>query len=237
MKKILVEYDIRHIWIDTAMSTSDEKEYISRLTKHAEDTVSFLSSKKKSDRERSVCIAFLRCLGISFSIDDVVSVDRDPPDVSFQGANFEIVEDIDEERVRHAEWKDKVEMLKKAETLDEIMEPYKASEPISFSAVTSRITGLLNKKANKYSKGVLKDLDALVYVNLLNRHLDASTKVENINDLIAQGWRSVSMVMPPYGHVYYANESSPDFLLKAQGKTLDNWENLDSLFTLENDPD
>jgi hypothetical protein len=67
-----------------------EKEFLRRLVEEAEDTVDFLSSARKRERERRVCAAFFRCAGVPFSPSDLKCPERDPPDVLFDTAAFEV---------------------------------------------------------------------------------------------------------------------------------------------------
>lgn len=55
-----------------------ETEYLEKLRKHAKDTRAFLSNKMKSERERSVCRAFLRSIGVPFQEQELI-VPTDEP--------------------------------------------------------------------------------------------------------------------------------------------------------------
>ena len=45
----------------------------------------------------------------------------------------------------------------------------------------------------------------------------------SVEDLEAQGWRSVSMVFIPYAVVMTANSTAPDFLRKRVGQIANAW--------------
>jgi hypothetical protein len=77
------------------------KTYISDLVSHTENSIKSSSNNMKLERERSVCAAFLRCLGIDFSVNDIIAQEDDPPDVIFGPARFEIRELYEEGRRRH----------------------------------------------------------------------------------------------------------------------------------------
>ena len=49
-----------------------EREYIDDLVAHAVEADSFFSNHRKPEREKSACVAFLRCIGVGFSLDEVV---------------------------------------------------------------------------------------------------------------------------------------------------------------------
>lgn len=78
-----------------------ERLYLRRLVADAEEAISFFSTARKPERERTVCKAFLRCIGIDFSADEITSIRSDPPDVAFRDGRFEVTEILDENRPRH----------------------------------------------------------------------------------------------------------------------------------------
>ena len=80
-----------------------ESESIRRLRAEAHDTVDMFAYRKR-ELERRVVAAFLRCLGVDFSPDALVTPERDPPDVIFRDARFEVMTAFDEGRRMHADW-------------------------------------------------------------------------------------------------------------------------------------
>jgi Putative endonuclease, protein of unknown function (DUF1780) len=82
-----------------------DSEHLKLLSERAEDTVDFFSNNNKPERERSACAAFLRALGVDFSVADLgsVSIGQDPPDVICHTARFEVCEPLDEGRRQHDE--------------------------------------------------------------------------------------------------------------------------------------
>ncbi len=70
----------------------------------------------------------------------------------------------------------------------------------------------LDKKTRKTANRA--SLDALVYLNLRGRHLSpAPDVIEEDNSAVAQlGWRSVSVLWPPYAVVLCAKPTAPTFL-------------------------
>lgn len=69
-----------------------ETEYLKNLRKHASDTrrVFFGNKAKpidmKSERERSVCRAFLRAIGVAFEEHELIAPSTEPADVAFRTA-------------------------------------------------------------------------------------------------------------------------------------------------------
>jgi hypothetical protein len=84
----------------------------------------------------------------------------------------------------------------------------------------------LGRKASRYGTGVCSQLDALIYLDLKGQHLwpleDASDG-KSIEQAAAQGWRSVSVLFPPYGSVLCAQDSAPLFLKDVAGQVLAKW--------------
>jgi hypothetical protein len=66
----------------------DEAEYLRKLQEHVVETRRLFSNTMKPERERMVCRAFLRLLGISFCDEEIIASDTEPIDVLFQSASF-----------------------------------------------------------------------------------------------------------------------------------------------------
>jgi hypothetical protein len=209
-----------------------ETEYIDALIAHTEETLRLLSNDEKSKWERMICAAFLRCLGVRFSPANVESPKNDPPDVTFKEANFEVRELLDEGRRRGDEYKEKYEILTKAKNIEDTFLPCKSNTPISYQKLFDIIAIALSGKANHYGRQGCSSLDALVYINLLNRFLDPATRIPTSESLISQGWRSVSFVLIPYSHVIFAKHNAPIFLRSNEGQTKKEWDDPDTFFEL-----
>ena len=212
------------------MTDRAEKEYIEKLVAHAEESLRMLSNKGKSERERMVCAAFLRCLGVSFSSPELIAVENDPPDVKYQQAEFEVLELLDKNRRRGDEFKERYGTLKNAKSLDDTLLAFRSPTPITFQGLFTQLIDALLEKSERYGKEICASLDALILCNLRNRFLDPNSKYPSIESLKKQGWRSVSFVFPPYSHVIFAKDTSPKVLRSNAGKTRMKWKNLDSFF-------
>lgn len=212
----------------------EEFEYIKNLTINADETVHFLSNDMKSERERCACAAFLRCLGVDFLVEDLVSVKKgnDPPDVIFHAAHFEVLEVLDEGRKRHHESKTRAECLKKAKTIEDTLVQSRLRDPLSYAEVFNLITGALAEKSSRYGVKVCAGLDALICIQLQHKFLTPKSPLPSHATLLDQGWRSVSFVMVPYSHVIYAAELAPDFLRVHRGQTRQEWNDSDTFFKL-----
>ena len=211
----------------------NDKHFIDKLSKHADETVAFLSNAQKPDRERMVVRAFLRCIAIAFSDNEIQVGECEPIDVRFRCANFQVMVIIGA-RKPHDAWRQRKILYKSAENVSDLVSPGINPKAISFKEVVKRITHELARKAVKYGATGCASVDALAYVDLPDRFLyppesDSSCREQ----LISQGWRSVSMLFSPYGSVLTARDTSPQFLSDRSGLILNAWKNCDGLF----DPD
>lgn len=209
-----------------------ERDYIRRLADDAHDTVDLLSSRRKGERERCMCAAFLRSLGVGFSPCELIVPKSDPPDVIFRDARFELMIMLDAGREMHADWKALAEQRDTAKSLDELQERHLPSVPMALAEVVNRITAELAQKASRYDTNTRSGLDALVYFNLRGRHLDPGSRADVPVGLRSQGWRSVSFIFPPYSQVLLAAPTAPSFLRECEGSIRCEWGNCDTLFEL-----
>jgi hypothetical protein len=68
------------------MSSNDDT-YLASLRTHAAETRTLFSNPMKPERERMVVRAYLRCLGIPFTEDEIASSNDEPVDVLFGEAD------------------------------------------------------------------------------------------------------------------------------------------------------
>jgi hypothetical protein len=167
---------------------------------------------------------FLRGLGLTFDLAEIRQDERDPPDATFRGANFEVKEVYPSGRRRHGEYKQRLAKAKAAQSSGELLEHF-TPENISIAEVYKRIMSETQTlAAGKYAaKAVRRSLDLLFYVNLDMKTawaIDEGPRPE-IDQLIAEGWRSVSFLHgTTTACVVVASPQAPDFLHAAEGKAL-----------------
>lgn len=207
-----------------------EDEHLQELRREADEALRLWSNAEKPERERMVCRAFLRCLGLSFDEKEIKIGSTEPVDVSFRSANFQIMEIMEEGRRRTDEWRKRQRRRQEARSLGDLIEPYTPSRGVSYSEILSCLDERLRKKAALYSTAVRAKLDILIYINLHNSHLDVSSEHPAPDQLQKQGWRSVSMLFLPYGEVLFAREGAPEFLRHAEGHALMKWQRLAGWF-------
>ena len=207
----------------------DEAEYLRKLQEHVAQARRLFSNKMKPERERMVCRAFLRCLGIAFDNKEIITSDTEPIDVIFRSAKFQIRELMEPDRKRGDELRELQRKVENATSIEDLLTPYSPPRPLSFEALVPELTKALGEKAMKYGRGC-RDLDALVYVDLEGRHLDANSAISDLSKLKSQGWRSVSVLFPPYSIVLFAESTGPVFIQMASGQAFRKCGYLDTLF-------
>jgi hypothetical protein len=213
------------------MSSNDDP-YLSSLRRHAAETRVLFSNPMKPERERMVVRAFLRCLGIHFTDDEIVSSNDEPVDVLFRAARFQI-RDIVGNRLRGKESVEREQRYQAAETVSDVMDPYTPSTAIPFDRAAKMVADALDGKARHYAPASTATLDALVYVDLPNAHLWPLTSGPTpsvTEELNRQGWCSVSMLCLPYGAVLSATANAPKFLTSKSGLIVSAWRGPDGWF-------
>lgn len=206
-----------------------ETEYLEKLQEHARDTRKFLTNEMKPERERSVCRAFLRTIEVPFEEQELVAPTDEPADVAFRAARFQIQEILEQDRRRGDDWKRKEQKYFEADSLDNVMEPYSPTTSITLVELAPIVVDALSAKAQKYGTGC-NYIDALVYVNLGDKFLVADSDVPNLEALQLQGWRSVSILFPPYGVLLFTSITAPEFLTELALGQYMGWQDIDSLF-------
>lgn len=215
------------------MKTECEQTYIEDLIIQTKNSISFFSNAAKKTRERSVCAALFRCIGIEFTSEEIIPNNDDPPDVIFKTARFEVIEIYDKGRKRHNEYRQRLEDLGKARSLKETLVPFYKKDPVSHATLINEILLPLDKKSLKYGKKFCSSLDALAYIGLPNRFLDINSPIPMTKKLVSQGWRSVSFVFPPYSCIVLCESNAPQFLTQFDRQTRMEWKKSDGLFDLE----
>lgn len=205
------------------------QEYLKTLRTYVAEARTFLSSKKKSERERSVCRAFLRTLGVSFEDRELIAPAREPADVAFRDARFQVRDLLGPDHRRGDVWKERQKKYGNATSVKDVMEPYSRPSTVDLETFVPDIVAALSGKAKKYGRGC-KDVDALVYADLKDRFLATGSRASNLEPLKAQGWRSVSLLFPPCGVVLVVTKTAPEFLKDAAGEVRMKWTKVETLF-------
>lgn len=205
-----------------------DRKFLENLAAHAVETRVFLGNKMKPERERAVCRAFLRAVGVSFNESELIAPTIEPADVAFRDAQFQ-VRDILRGRKRGDDWKNKKKQYDQAQSIADLVESYSPPVPVSLASLVPEVTEALSEKAARYGIGCSR-LDALIYVDLEDAFLEANSHISDVAELEQQGWRSVSLFFSPYGVTLFAGGHAPSFLQDAAGRSSMKWANIDTMF-------
>ncbi len=217
--------------------TRNDDRHLEALREDAADARSLVSNPGKSERERMVVRALLRCLGVPFADTEIAAGSEEPVDVEFRTARFQI-RDIVGGRKRGKELAEREQLYQRAKTISEVMTPFTDSTAIPFDQAAGMVAEALAEKARRYGPRVCCTLDAVVYLDLGGSHFypaEPRGAPEALADLRRQGWRSVSMLAVPYGVVLTADRQAPEFLRARLGSPWSEWPGPDGWFEAEDD--
>lgn len=134
-------------------------------------------------------------------------------------------------RRRGDEWKERETRWNKARRISDLLERVAPARPMSRFELVNALTEALESKSRKYGLAGCAKVDALVYADITaTRFLMHGSMAQDLTGLDRQGWRSVSVLFPPYGIVLLARDSAPEFLRQLVGKSRKAWRKPDGLF-------
>ena len=186
-----------------------------------------LAQRMKPQRDRAVVRALLRVLGVAFADAEVIAPVETPIDVRFRQAQFHLRELGDHGRGQDCQEQDP--RLPQASTRADRGERLNPAVGMDLTVGVSHVTAALAQHAAWYGARCV-GLDVVFAVNGDHDVLAPPAPAPEIGALALQGWRSVSMVCPPYGIVLYAASGAPDFLRTVTGRLLRQWDNIETLF-------
>jgi hypothetical protein len=200
----------------------DDSDYLRLLTHQAEQANAFLSNARKWERERWVCQRLLQALNVNNRLDEFSAADREPPDVLFRDARFEVFFVLDEGRRLNDEWRAELERRRSAFSLSQLVRREAKPKRIAAAELQQRLAPTLRKKAHNYNeRGLdLSELDLLAYVNLKRATADFNSHFPPPTEFLRQGWRSLSLVGPTFARVLFAHPDAPDFLRSNLGRSV-----------------
>jgi Putative endonuclease, protein of unknown function (DUF1780) len=186
-----------------------------------------LAQRIKPQRDRAVIRALLRMLGVAFAEAEIIAPVEAPIDVRFRQAQFHLRQICDHPR-RYA-WQEGDSQGHQATTLVERGDLRNLVVWMDLTARITQVTAELAQHAAWYGVRCV-GLDVVVAVDGYHGELAPLVQAPEIGALILHGWRSVSVVCPPYGMVLYAASRAPDFLCAVTGRLLRQWDNIETLF-------
>jgi hypothetical protein len=178
-----------------------------------DDNERFFSEQGRPERESATVREFLKYLGVRFRDDELILPPQgDDVDVRFRGACFQNVERMEPGRHRRDEVRRMAERVRAANDVGALDIPRRDSVPMGTAELLREVVRALEKKTRAMANR--GSLDALVYMNLGGRHLYSTPEiVEDDTSAVAQlGWRSVSVLWPPYAVVICAQQAAPSFI-------------------------
>ena len=197
------------------------REWWAHLRDYFDDGVSFFSEDGRTEREKAPIREFLHYLGVPFTDEDLTVPPKDGDiDVHFREARFQNVELMEPGRRRHDEVRSLAERARTARDVSALEMPRSESVPMGVHELLREVLKALDKKTRKTANRA--SLDAIVYLNLQGRHLyPAPDVIEGNTGAVAQlGWRSVSVLWPPYAVVLCARPRAPKFLRVKVGRVI-----------------
>ena len=186
-----------------------------------------LAQRMKPQRDRAVVRALLRVLGVAFTEAEIIAPVEAPIDVRFRQAQFHLRELCD--HPRRCAWQAHDTRVHQASTLADREDLRHPAVGIDLTVSVSHVTAALAEHAAWYGARCV-GLDVVVAVDGHHCVLAPPAQAPEIGALALQGWRSVSVLCPPYGMVLYAASGAPDFLRTVTGRLLRQWDNSETLF-------
>lgn len=177
----------------------------------------------KSWREWNVAVEFLTNLHLGADDSEVCSLERDPPDVVFRDANFEIKEILDPGRRRHDEVKAaRLRLAVKGRRPPAEMYTVEDLTPTDAGILVLAELNRLDK--NRYLFGQRETIDLLFYINKL-KHWFEDGPMPSPQPFEDYGWRSVSAVVDTQQSlVFHSRLDAPAFLVENMGVVRKRWE-------------
>jgi hypothetical protein len=148
------------------MTRASEKSYLDSLRGHAAETLLYLTNELETERERAVCRAFLRSVGVRFIEDEIKAPRPEPVDVAFRDARFQVRELLEHGSRRGDWWKQRQTRWNNARSMAQTLEPMIYPKPMKRSELVDAVSDALAAKGKRYGVSGCSALDALVYMNL-----------------------------------------------------------------------
>lgn len=188
----------------------DWEEIKKDLIAQKEQAIRDLGNEGKSEREVLTVCAFLRCIDHFFEENTVKSTSDQFPDVYFGSINFEVKELMDEGRRRLDEYKRNLDAIKRANSMQDLMEHY---TPIEYTIrdICEKIQKRVNEISPHYSEEARESANLLVYFNLIDVIVPPPKQTDKVQ-FNGQDWRSVSVIGSSWSYVIAAGQEAPSFI-------------------------
>jgi len=198
----------------------------------------YFNPMRRSERERKVTLAFLRCLGMTPQFSDVRTSTEEPPDVLFNRCCFEVTmalpQGTDPPGDRLKQERAKINQARSAQSLEPIRTRETGNKWLNSSDVLEAVKKSINVK-RKYHQGVREKLDLLIYLNYYGRQIDTSENPPLLANVDCLNFRSISLTCPPVSVIIHATKDAPLILQRRKGEYLSRLriKNLDDMWESE----
>ena len=184
-----------------------------------------LAHRFKPARDRAVVRTFLRTLGVACAEADLGAPVEAPIDVQFRQAQFH----LRELRAHPGGCDGTAHAMRvpQPRTLPDGGERGGQAVGMELAVLVSRLTAALAEHAAWYGARCV-GLDALVSIEPCCDMLVQPSPLPEVGALTVQGWRSVSVMCPPYGMVLYAADGAPAFLRLVSGRLVRHGDTIDT---------
>jgi len=176
-------------------------------------------------RDRAIVRTFLHTLRVAFADAELVTPVEAPIDVQFRQAQFHLRElrapPGGGDGTAHAM------RVPQPRTLPDGGERGGQAVGMELAVLVSRLTAALAEHAAWYGARCV-GLDALVSIEPCCDMLVQPSPLPEVGALTVQGWRSVSVLCPPYGMVLYAADGAPAFLRLVSGRLVRHGDTIDT---------
>jgi hypothetical protein len=169
----------------------------------------WLAQSMKPQRDRAVIRMLLHVLGVAFTEAEIIAPVEAPIDVRFRQAQFHVRE-LGEHR-RGSAWQAHDTWMHHAHRLGDSADLPKPAVGSNLAVSIAQVTAALAEHAAWYGARCV-GLDVVVAVDGSHGVLASAARAPESGALARQGWRSVSVVCPPFGRVLYAASGAPDCL-------------------------
>ncbi|MFN8390098.1 MAG: DUF1780 domain-containing protein [Bdellovibrionota bacterium] len=233
--------DLLPWWSLTRMNDSTKDDLRALATVRAAQRAS-RTAANRPERERNDVTTFLRCLGVDFAQDEVISSSTEPPDVNFRDARIEHCEAFPADRRIGDELKrDATAIEETLQVLEEDPEQIGVGAPesrhplnsvyveapsiqaslLSQTSLNAILSSALESKCRRYAQALDRaQLDCLVSLMHEFALIDTVGEFEVSQAIKKQGWRSVSFFKHPVACVAHVTKDAPEFLRSRLGSFL-----------------
>ncbi len=184
-----------------------------------------LTQRLQPARDRAVLRTLLHTLGVAFAEAELVTPVEAPIDIQFRQAQFHLRE------LRHSPWgRDgtaRAMRVPQPRALPDGGHRGRQAVGLALAVLVSDLTAALAEHAAWYGARCV-GLDALVAVEGRHGVFVQPAQPPEVRALTVQGWRSVSVMCPPYGMVLYAADGAPAFLRLVSGRLVRHGDTIDT---------